>query len=171
MGCDGAQRTVVAGLLPQRTLNAPSDNGLGSAPAVAVHPLFERILTVTQVQAERDRVQSAPACSAEPQCVGVADTACLLVTQNCIQGRPPHLSDFRWIAIINSFHTAQVLHRSHRKLACVTNPGQVAQLVERSPEKAGVGGSIPSLATIIPKNFGEYLKPGGTAQPRRKFIQ
>jgi hypothetical protein len=31
--------------------------------------------------------------------------------------------------------------------------GQVAQLVERSPEKAGVGGSIPSLATIIPKNL------------------
>jgi hypothetical protein len=28
-------------------------------------------------------------------------------------------------------------------------PGQVAQLVERSPEKAGVGGSIPSLATIL----------------------
>jgi hypothetical protein len=27
------------------------------------------------------------------------------------------------------------------------NYGQVAQLVERSPEKAGVGGSIPSLAT------------------------
>lgn len=39
--------------------------------------------------------------------------------------------------------------------AVATNPGQVAQLVERSPEKAGVGGSIPSLATIqkneIPK--------------------
>ena len=28
-------------------------------------------------------------------------------------------------------------------------PGQVAQLVERSPEKAGVGGSIPSLATMF----------------------
>ena len=28
-------------------------------------------------------------------------------------------------------------------------PGQVAQLVERSPEKAGVGGSIPSLATNL----------------------
>ena len=27
--------------------------------------------------------------------------------------------------------------------------GQVAQLVERSPEKAGVGGSIPSLATTF----------------------
>ena len=27
--------------------------------------------------------------------------------------------------------------------------GQVAQLVERSPEKAGVGGSSPSLATIF----------------------
>ncbi len=31
--------------------------------------------------------------------------------------------------------------------------GQVAQLVERSPEKAGVGGSIPSLATIILNNL------------------
>jgi hypothetical protein len=29
--------------------------------------------------------------------------------------------------------------------------GQVAQLVERGPEKAGVGGSIPSLATIPSK--------------------
>ena len=27
--------------------------------------------------------------------------------------------------------------------------GQVAQLVERSPEKAGVGGSSPSLATSL----------------------
>ncbi|MDT4954796.1 MAG: hypothetical protein QOJ02_2934 [Acidobacteriota bacterium] len=31
------------------------------------------------------------------------------------------------------------------------SPGQVAQLVERGPEKAGVGGSIPSLATINSK--------------------
>lgn len=31
--------------------------------------------------------------------------------------------------------------------------GQVAQLVERSPEKAGVGGSIPSLATIFPISY------------------
>ena len=30
--------------------------------------------------------------------------------------------------------------------------GQVAQLVERGPEKAGVGGSIPSLATKIRKS-------------------
>jgi hypothetical protein len=29
------------------------------------------------------------------------------------------------------------------------NYGQVAQLVERSPEKAGVGGSIPSLAILL----------------------
>ena len=33
-------------------------------------------------------------------------------------------------------------------------PGQVAQLVERSPEKAGVGGSIPSLATISIRSTG-----------------
>ena len=32
--------------------------------------------------------------------------------------------------------------------------GQVAQLVERSPEKAGVGGSTPSLATIKSTTYG-----------------
>ncbi len=37
-----------------------------------------------------------------------------------------------------------------------TECGQVAQVVERSPEKAGVGGSTPSLATIIPKDLVEY---------------
>src|SRR6476646_6444868 len=31
--------------------------------------------------------------------------------------------------------------------------GQVAQSVERSPEKAGVGGSIPSLATIFSTTY------------------
>jgi hypothetical protein len=44
--------------------------------------------------------------------------------------------------------------------------GQVAQVVERSPEKAGVGGSTPSLATIIPKNLvakSENFQP--TIQP------
>ena len=30
-----------------------------------------------------------------------------------------------------------------------TGSGQVAQVVERSPEKAGVGGSTPSLATMF----------------------
>ena len=47
-----------------------------------------------------------------------------------------------------------------------TMSGQVAQLVERSPEKAGVGGSIPSLATIILKDlddFTDLLQP--TIQP------
>jgi hypothetical protein len=34
-----------------------------------------------------------------------------------------------------------------------TPSGQVAQLVERGPEKAGVGGSIPSLATNIFNNL------------------
>ncbi len=37
--------------------------------------------------------------------------------------------------------------------------GQVAQLVERSPEKAGVGGSIPSLATTFSKTY-RYSTPG-----------
>src|SRR5207249_9793341 len=35
----------------------------------------------------------------------------------------------------------------------VQKRGQVAQVVERSPEKAGVGGSTPSLATIISKDL------------------
>ena len=36
--------------------------------------------------------------------------------------------------------------------------GQVAQLVERGPEKAGVGGSIPSLATINFNNLARLKK-------------
>jgi hypothetical protein len=41
--------------------------------------------------------------------------------------------------------------------------GQVAQLVERGPEKAGVGGSIPSLATILFNNLAPLKKT------RKKF--
>jgi hypothetical protein len=47
---------------------------------------------------------------------------------------------------------------------CPRNPqqrvrkrGQVAQVVERSPEKAGVGGSTPSLATNILRINGFFL--------------
>jgi hypothetical protein len=36
--------------------------------------------------------------------------------------------------------------------------GQVAQLVERGPEKAGVGGSIPSLATNTFNNLATAKK-------------
>src|SRR3974390_3124424 len=37
--------------------------------------------------------------------------------------------------------------------ACPRACGQVAQLVERSPEKAGVGGSTPSLAAIFSTTY------------------
>ena len=47
-------------------------------------------------------------------------------------------------------------------LTCIRS-GQVAQVVERSPEKAGVGGSTPSLATIILKNL---AIPGHFPQPK-----
>ncbi len=40
--------------------------------------------------------------------------------------------------------------------------GQVAQLVERSPEKAGVGGSIPSLATTFQSTY-KHLGSTGRA--------
>ena len=48
--------------------------------------------------------------------------------------------------------------------------GQVAQLVERSPEKAGVGGSIPSLATIIAKDLNDstFLLSVYLRQTRKK---
>jgi hypothetical protein len=45
--------------------------------------------------------------------------------------------------------------RSPRRAERVSKRGQVAQVVERSPEKAGVGGSTPSLATIISKQLAE----------------
>src|SRR5271167_3067810 len=44
--------------------------------------------------------------------------------------------------------------------------GQVAQLVERSPEKAGVGGSTPSLATIFFNQLRRITeKPSAQCQP------
>jgi hypothetical protein len=46
---------------------------------------------------------------------------------------------------------SRVSHDAHSVGDQAVNPrrGQVAQVVERSPEKAGVGGSTPSLATIF----------------------
>src|SRR5262249_6952623 len=53
----------------------------------------------------------------------------------------PHLS---FSSLISSgSHTNEAGEVSERQR------GQVAQVVERSPEKAGVGGSTPSLATIV----------------------
>jgi hypothetical protein len=42
------------------------------------------------------------------------------------------------------------------KVKLLNNQGD--KLVVRSPEKAGVGGSTPSLATIIPKNLAEIWR-------------
>ena len=48
-------------------------------------------------------------------------------------------------------HEDETTYSDRRKLSVRMKfvSGQVAQLVERSPEKAGVGGSIPSLATTF----------------------
>jgi hypothetical protein len=43
-------------------------------------------------------------------------------------------------------------------------------VVERSPEKAGVGGSTPSLATIIPKNLAEIRLTGNRENHPRSII-
>src|SRR3954468_22789469 len=62
-------------------------------------------------------------------------------------------------------------------VSCIkTLDGQIAQSVERSPEKAGVGGSIPSLATIpsFRQNAGHVsmATPGkGPAEYARRDLQ
>lgn len=53
-------------------------------------------------------------------------------------------------------YTSQALARAAP--APEPRDAQVAQLVERSPEKAGVGGSIPSLGTIDPP-VGHFPSP------------
>src|SRR5687768_18239257 len=50
-------------------------------------------------------------------------------------------TNFQWHAKLTVLSLNPYTTRSLR------TDGQVAQLVERGPEKAGVGGSIPSLAT------------------------
>jgi hypothetical protein len=86
------------------------------------------------------------------------------------------LSDFLCIAIIlpvpyalsvlsapfghsASFGASRTTHTAFRQSA---KRGQVAQVVERSPEKAGVGGSTPSLATMFSIT---YLPPYGASVP------
>ena len=46
-----------------------------------------------------------------------------------------------------SRETVREINPGRLKVAVRIRSGQVAQVVERSPEKAGVGGSTPSLAT------------------------
>ena len=64
----------------------------------------------------------------------------------------PHASD-RWVRVVRP----AIIGRKGTILAGrqqrVWKRGQVAQVVERSPEKAGVGGSTPSLATILFKTL------------------
>ena len=59
----------------------------------------------------------------------------------------PHA--FRWASVVRPAKTGLkqtvLAGREQRHW----KRGQVAQVVERSPEKAGVGGSTPSLATIF----------------------
>jgi hypothetical protein len=52
-----------------------------------------------------------------------------------------------------------------------TRSGQVAQVVERSPEKAGVGGSTPSLATIILKGLAAQARNSPPTIPPTILIE
>src|SRR5258708_10609345 len=106
--------------------------------------------------------QAAKKCRQFPQrswSVGWRDVRCWFVHGRTFSSRlrisrisqpPARLRESRCIAIIKFVRHAESLHLLPPKLACAIHPsGQVAQLVERSPEKAGVGGSISSLATIF----------------------
>src|SRR5262249_51230036 len=63
-----------------------------------------------------------------------------------------------WAVVVIIASRAERLLWSHRspRARAISQSGQVAQLVERSPEKAGVGGSVPSLATIL-KHINQQL--------------
>jgi hypothetical protein len=68
--------------------------------------------------------------------------------------RHPKKQSTQTSAIFRTWKQGQLSGRSAAStticlLELVFVSGQVAQLVERSPEKAGVGGSIPSLATTF----------------------
>src|SRR5215469_12912662 len=90
-----------------------------------------------------------------------------LIDADAVRGGCYTLSDWNTIAIIigslralritswprlwSAPKTAVPRNRVSQVPACANHPrsGQVAQVVERSPEKAGVGGSTPSLATMF----------------------
>jgi hypothetical protein len=57
------------------------------------------------------------------------------------------------VVIYSAVWLIDTLQRGFLYCKVLTRHGQVAQLVERGPEKAGVGGSIPSLATISFNNL------------------
>src|SRR6476620_10798608 len=67
-----------------------------------------------------------------------------------VSDSPATASDRVFAAVTPSFRRGP--KRAHNR-SRGRKRGQVAQVVERSPEKAGVGGSTPSLATIILSNL------------------
>jgi hypothetical protein len=69
----------------------------------------------------------------------------------------------------NLARAAAQLNRGERIWYTEVSNGQVAQLVERSPEKAGVGGSIPSLATTKLNNL-NWLRTIEGPPPRAALI-
>jgi hypothetical protein len=60
------------------------------------------------------------------------------------------------VSSVGNSAAIRVLGTTSSEVDEVWKSGQVAQVVERSPEKAGVGGSTPSLATIIPKGLSAF---------------
>ena len=76
--------------------------------------------------------------------------------RGCYNSVVPHVLSERAEDSASRLKTARIGPPSGRACSeqvAEKRSGQVAQVVERSPEKAGVGGSTPSLATIIPKNL------------------
>ena len=65
----------------------------------------------------------------------------------------PKLSRKSFLAWGARVHTWRFLDRSVNPSDNVCLPAAVAQVVDRSPEKAGVGGSTPSRGTILINNL------------------
>ena len=65
------------------------------------------------------------------------------------RGRSKRFRSEPFRSVCESRHTQRERRMLTTRGEQVSKRGQVAQVVERSPEKAGVGGSTPSLATIF----------------------
>jgi hypothetical protein len=91
-----------------------------------------------------------PAYTHEPLPLALRESGLVVIILLFTRSRILTARDYRQLSGVA--HNAQGSGRGAEKR------GQVAQVVERSPEKAGVGGSTPSLATMFFNHFHVFFQ-------------
>jgi hypothetical protein len=95
---------------------------------------------------------AGPVITLAASCRLRSKAACLALRESnlvVIIGAVPQLPALRLTAITGKSAKVGAAYDSQPSGSGAAKRGQVAQVVERSPEKAGVGGSTPSLATTF----------------------